>query len=201
MAAPVRNLVAGLGNPGSEYEATRHNVGFRIVERFADVARLPRWHRKGPALETEGEVGGIRVLVMKPLTYMNRSGGAVSRRLADLGLTPVDLLLCYDEVALPLAQLRLRAGGSSAGHNGVESVIEALGTHDFPRLRFGVRPDHPIPDQVRFVLSRFRSHEARIVEEALPVAADAVECFLREGIGVAMNRFNRAGPGTAPPGS
>ncbi|MFN2433276.1 MAG: aminoacyl-tRNA hydrolase [Gemmatimonadota bacterium] len=196
MAPPVTKLVVGLGNPGAGYEATRHNVGFRIVERFASDARLPSFHRKGPALETEGAVDGERVLVMKPQAWMNRSGGPVARRLADVGLGAGDLLVCYDELALPLARLRLRPGGSAAGHNGVQSVIDALGNQDFARLRFGVQPEGRFSDQVSFVLSPFRKAEQELVEEALPLAGRAVACFCLEGIAVAMNRFNGAG---APP--
>jgi peptidyl-tRNA hydrolase, PTH1 family len=182
----------GLGNPGPEYEDTRHNVGFRVVERFAADHRLPAFHRKGAALEALGAVDGVRVAVLKPLTYVNRSGAQVRRRLAELGLAPADLLVCYDELALPLGRLRLRPGGSAAGHNGLQSVIDALGTDAFPRLRFGIQPAGRFGDQVSFVLSPFRKAERNLVEETLPLAARAVACFCLEGIGAAMNRFNAA---------
>ena len=194
MAGPVGKLVVGLGNPGAEYEATRHNVGFRIVERFVADNRFPAFHRKRASLESLGSLDGERVAVLKPLSYMNRSGGAVARWLADLALELSDLLVCYDDLALPLGRLRVRPAGSAGGHNGVQSVIEALGTEAFPRLRFGVQPQGRFSDQVRFVLSPFRKAELVRVEEALPRAARAVECFCRDGIGKAMNLFNREVP-------
>jgi PTH1 family peptidyl-tRNA hydrolase len=193
---PVRKLVVGLGNPGEEYAATRHNVGFRIAERFAEKAGLPDFHARRGALESRGSVDGIRVAVLKPLTFMNRSGEVVARRLAALDLTPANLLVCYDELALPLGRLRLRAGGSSAGHNGMESVIEALGTEEFPRLRFGIQPAGRFSDQVRFVLSPFRRAELEQAEEAIDLAADAVWSFCIEGVTRAMNRFNATSLGT-----
>jgi PTH1 family peptidyl-tRNA hydrolase len=192
VADAPRKLVVGLGNPGPEYEATRHNVGFRIVDRVAADNRFPEFHRKGVGLETVGRLDGDRVALLKPLTFMNLSGGLVARRLADLGLAPADLLVCYDELALPLGRLRVRPGGSGAGHNGVQSVIDALGTQEFPRLRLGVAPEGRFTDQVRFVLSPFRKAELAAVEEGLERAARAVECFCREGIRAAMNRFNAA---------
>jgi PTH1 family peptidyl-tRNA hydrolase len=200
VAEPARKLVVGLGNPGPEYEDTRHNAGFRIVDRVAADNRFPAFHRKGPALESLGSLAGDRVALLKPLTFMNLSGGLVARRLADLGLEPADLLVCHDELALPLGRLRLRPGGSGAGHNGVQSLIEALGTQDFPRLRFGVHPGRRFGDQSRFVLSPFRKSELATVEEALERAARAVECFCAEGVRAAMNRFNAAAPEAEEPG-
>ncbi|HEY7462071.1 MAG TPA: aminoacyl-tRNA hydrolase [Gemmatimonadota bacterium] len=190
MADAPRKLVVGLGNPGPEYEATRHNVGFRILDRVAADNRFPDFHRKGLGLETVGRLNGDRVALLKPLTFMNLSGGLVARRLADLGLAPSELLVCYDELALPLGRLRLRPGGSGAGHNGVQSVIDALGTQEFPRLRLGVAPEGRFTDQVRFLLSPFRKAELAAVGEGVERAARAVECYCREGIRAAMNRFN-----------
>jgi PTH1 family peptidyl-tRNA hydrolase len=190
----ARKLVVGLGNPGPGYDATRHNVGFRIVDRVADDHRFLEFHRKGAGLESLGVVRGTRVALMKPLTYMNLSGGQVARRLRDLGLGPADLLVCHDELALPLGRVRLRPGGSAAGHNGLQSIIDALGTQDFPRLRLGVAPDGRWSDQVKLVLSPFRKAELPAVEEAIERAALAVECWCLEGIQAAMNRFNAAAP-------
>ena len=190
MERAAGKLVVGLGNPGEEYARTRHNVGFRIVDRFVADNRLPGFRRNQAALESRGVLDGERVAVLKPLSYMNRSGGVVVRWLDLLGLDPEDLLVCYDDLALPLGRLRLRPGGSAAGHNGVQSVIEALGIDAFPRLRFGVHPGRDFDDQVEFVLSAFRKPELEVVEETLPRAARAVECFCREGIGKAMNVFN-----------
>jgi PTH1 family peptidyl-tRNA hydrolase len=194
VAEPARKLVVGLGNPGPEYEGTRHNAGFRIVDRVAADNRFPAFHRKGLGLESVGSLGDGRVALVKPLTFMNLSGGLVARRLGDLGLEPADLLVCYDELALPLGRLRLRPAGSGAGHNGVQSVIDALGTQEFPRLRFGVGPGSRSGDQSRFVLSPFRKSELATVEETLERAARAVECFCAHGVRAAMNRFNSAAP-------
>lgn len=185
--------MVGLGNPGEEYAATRHNVGFRIVDRFVADLRLPAFSRRRGGLETAGSVGGQPVTVLKPLSFMNRSGGVVARRLAELELGAERLLVCYDELALPLGRLRVRPRGSAAGHNGVQSVIDALGTDTFPRLRFGIGPGG-FSDQVRFVLAPFRKAELAVVEEALERAARAVECFCVEGVEAAMNRFNRSSP-------
>ena len=188
-------LVVGLGNPGLEYEDTRHNIGFRFVDRVAAQNRLPAFRRDGGGLETRGRLdgeGAEEVALLKPLTFMNRSGRLVARRLGDLELSPDQLLVCYDDLALPLGRLRLRPSGSSAGHNGVQSIIDVLGTDAFPRLRFGIQPAGRFGDQVEFVLSPFRKAELDAVDEALDRAARAVECFCREGIRAAMDRFNPA---------
>lgn len=194
MEGAVRSLVVGLGNPGEKYERTRHNVGFRIAERFASEHGFPRFRGERGAHATRGALAGEGVVVLKPQNYMNRSGGVVARWLAELGLGAESLLVCYDEVALPLGRLRLRAQGSAAGHNGVQSVIDALGTEAFPRLRFGIRPETEFDDQVEFVLSPFTRRELALVELELPRAAEAVACFCREDIARAMNRFNAASP-------
>jgi PTH1 family peptidyl-tRNA hydrolase len=128
---------------------------------------------------------------------MNRSGGPVARRLQELGLAPSALLVCYDELALPLGRLRIRPGGSAAGHNGMRSLIDALGTDEFPRLRFGIRPDGPVEDGADFVLSPFRPVERRVVDEALGRAAEAVASVILEGVTKAMSRYNAEAPPAA----
>ena len=196
--ADAAKLVAGLGNPGSDYEATRHNVGFRIVERLAERHGFPafRRQRRGlfrsgpPWAETRGRLDGCEVVLLKPLSFMNRSGGPVAKKLDELGLEPEHMLVCYDDFALPLGRLRLRPAGSSGGHNGLQSVIEVLGTERVPRLRFGVQPAGHRGDEVKFVLSPFRPDERRAVQEALDRAADAVVAFCTLVIEAAINRFN-----------
>jgi PTH1 family peptidyl-tRNA hydrolase len=128
---------------------------------------------------------------------MNRSGGPVARRLEELGLEPADLLVCYDELALPLGRLRIRPGGSDAGHNGMRSLIDALGTDAFPRLRFGIRPEGPLDDGADFVLSPFRPAERRIVDEALGRASEAVASVILDGVTKAMARYNAEAPPAA----
>lgn len=187
-------LVVGLGNPGPRYAATRHNVGFRIVDHFAAT--------RGIALERErfggrfgrGRLaGGLDVGLLEPLTWMNRSGDAVldALRRLPVGDPGENLLVVLDDVDLPFGRLRLRPRGSGGGHRGLDHVIARLGHGDFPRLRFGVgRPDAPI-DTTDWVLMRFSSEEERVLEERVPAAADAVEAALVDGLPEAMNRFNR----------
>jgi peptidyl-tRNA hydrolase, PTH1 family len=190
----------GLGNPGPEYAATRHNVGFEIVDRLARRHGLPGWRRHGNRLEAAGPVAGAAVVLLKPLTYMNRSGEAVAARLREESFGPEELLVCYDDVALPLGKLRLRPSGSDGGHNGMRSLIARLGSEAFPRLRVGIAPVDAdgravqVDDGADFVLSNFRRSEQPIIAEAIERAADAVECALAEGLTIAMNRFNALPP-------
>ncbi len=178
----------GLGNPGRRYRGTRHNVGFEVVDRLAR-----RWgasfRAEGAAEVAQAQVGGMPVLLAKPLTYMNRSGDAVRELVGRWGLSAADVLVVYDDMDLPVGTLRVRARGSSGGHRGMASVLEALGTLEVARVRVGIgRPgSHPVDH----VLSRFPRGERAEVDEALDRAADAVEVALREGIQRAMDRFNR----------
>ena len=182
-------------------------MGFRIVERFASDRRFPALRvlkggglpgfRRSLARETRGTLDGTSVEVFEPLAFMNRSGGPVARRMQELGLAPADLLVCYDELALPLGRLRIRPGGSAAGHNGMRSLIDALGTDEFPRLRFGIRPDEAVEGGADFVLSPFRPAERRIVDEALGRASEAVACFCLEGVERTMARYNPEAPPAA----
>lgn len=182
----------GLGNPGERYAGTRHNLGFRVVEELARRRGL------GPAAaECNCAVwrppGGALVLAA-PRTFMNRSGHAarclVERQLAGDGFDLADLLVVYDDVALPLGRLRLRPGGSPAGHRGMESVIEELRDDRVPRLRLGIAPEEPPEDLVAFVLAPFAAGEEETVEEMVGRAADACEAWLDEGIDSAMNSYN-----------
>lgn len=190
----------GLGNPGPEYAATRHNVGFEVVDRLARRHALPGWRRHGNRLETAGPVAGAAVVLLKPITYMNRSGEAVAGRLREEPFGPEELLVVYDDVALPLGKLRLRPGGSDGGHNGMRSLIARLDSEAFPRLRVGIAPVDAdgravqVEDGADFVLSSFRRSEQTIIAEAIERAADAVECALAEGLTTAMNRFNALPP-------
>ena len=183
-------LVAGLGNPGVRYAFTRHNVGFwvlDILERRGWVS-LDRYMYR--ALCGRGRIGSEEVFFARPLTYMNRSGVAVAPLLCHLGLGPDDLLVVYDDVALPTGRLRLRGQGSAGGHKGIASIIDGLGTDGFSRLRIGVGPLPPGIDLPDFVLSKFSNKEGKEMGELVEEAADAVELFVTAGLTEAMNRFN-----------
>jgi peptidyl-tRNA hydrolase, PTH1 family len=180
-----------LGNPGPEYEATRHNVGFRVVERLAREGRLPGWTRTGEWLETRGAIDGVSVTLVKPLTWMNASGRALAVLAREDPFEPEEILVCYDELALPLGKLRLRPSGSHGGHNGMRSVLEHLGSEKVPRLRVGILPESGgTGDPTEFVLRPFRRREEPVIEEAVARGVDAVTCAVTEGLITAMNRFN-----------
>jgi peptidyl-tRNA hydrolase, PTH1 family len=186
--APTFKLVVGLGNPGPEYLFTRHNVGFLILDSWADEEgaafrdERARWS-KSVALDS-----GERLV--KPMTYMNDSGKAVAAWMEWLKLTAADLLVLVDDVALPMGQLRLRPGGSAGGHNGLKSIESHLGTDRYARLRCGVDVVPAGWALERWVLSRFRSEEEDALGQMIQTARLAIECCQREGIAVAMNRFN-----------
>ena len=190
-AAGPEWLVVGLGNPGEKYENTRHNVGFLTVDQLADRANVPVQKLKHRALTNTAEVGGVRVLLMKPVTYMNLSGEAVGEAARFYKIPPDHVLVISDDVSLPLGKLRIRKGGSAGGHNGLKSIIQHLGTDQFPRLRLGVgekpRPDYDMAD---WVLGRLQGEDWKAMEAAVDRAADAVECVLSQGVDAAMNRFN-----------
>lgn len=183
-------FVVGLGNPGAEYAATRHNLGFRLVELAARAWGLPRFTQLGPALVAEGMRRGVRLLLIKPQLYMNRSGLALQDLAPHLDFSPEQLLVCYDDLDLPLGRLRLRQGGGAGGHKGLESVIAALGTEVVPRLRMGIAPEEAVEDATAFVLSPFKAEEEEVVESLLSQAVEAVEVACIGGLDAAMNRFN-----------
>jgi len=186
-------LIIGLGNPGQEYDATRHNAGFRAVRAFhtlhADA--FDAWKRKGNADVSTGLVRGTKIALAMPTTFMNASGEAV-RRLADLWkVAPQDTVLVYDDLDLPLGAVRIRSSGGAGGHNGVRSVIEHLGSEDFPRIRIGVAGERrrEIPAE-EYVLQRFERNELPMFEEAIERAAAALDVLLDKGIDAAMNEYN-----------
>jgi peptidyl-tRNA hydrolase, PTH1 family len=185
--------IVGLGNPGSEYSGTRHNVGFDVVDELARrwAVTLKKWKTTANlAVVTDREV-----VLVEPKTFMNESGLAVSAVMAFYKIQPADVLVVVDEVQLPLGKLRLRWSGSAGGHNGLKSVIAHVGT-EFPRLRIGVERGHPESVLRNHVLSKFLPSERDVVERAVGRAADAVETFVSDGLQVAMNRFNVAGEDT-----
>jgi peptidyl-tRNA hydrolase, PTH1 family len=189
-------IVLGLGNPGPDYERTRHNVGWWVVDHLADVWHFDAWKRDGDARVTSGTVAGQRVRLVKPQTYMNLSGGALRPYLRREGFSYMkDLLVVVDEVALPTGSFRIRAGGSAGGHNGLKSVEGAVGSQEYARLRIGVGPDDPSRrgDLADYVLSDFGKRDEKVVRELFPTLTELTEVWLQEGAHKAMNRFNRLG--------
>jgi PTH1 family peptidyl-tRNA hydrolase len=204
----MQYLLAGLGNPGFEYERTRHNVGFRVVSAAGRKwgAEWKDWQRLGEYAKVS--VCGHEVFLLKPSTYMNESGRAVSSLSRFYKIPPQNCLICFDDVSLEIGTLRLRKNGSAGGQKGMKSVIEQLGTQDIPRLRLGIGPQpdviYGLPlnadrrigskpvkiDLAKFVLSCFTQNEEEILESALEKAVSALEVFLTSGIEKAMNRFN-----------
>ncbi len=188
-------FVVGLGNPGERYRRTRHNVGFMVVDALMARAGVAKGQEEALAQVAGARLGGEEpLLLVKPLTFMNRSGAAVDRLLADHAGTPQDLLVVVDDVALELGRLRVRERGSHGGHNGLRSIIEALGSEEFPRVRVGIGRGELPGDLAEYVLDAFPPEDVLVVQEAVERAADAVECALREGTAAAMNRFNGAPP-------
>lgn len=196
-------VILGLGNPGREYENTRHNVGWMVLDHLADVWRFPGWRKDGEALTSSGTVGGAATRLVKPLTFMNLSGQVLRPWLRrPFWAATRDLLVVVDEAALPLGSWRLRAGGSAGGHNGLKSIEHHLGSRDYPRLRIGIGPAderRDVGDLSDFVLGPFGKSEREQVAELMPALEAAIETFIRDGITVAMNRHNASGRGGATP--
>jgi PTH1 family peptidyl-tRNA hydrolase len=187
----VRWLIVFLGNPGAKYAASRHNVGFMTGDAVGERCGVRISRLRSGALTARCELGGESVLLAKPQTYMNLSGDAVGPLAAFYRVPPERILVVSDEVNLPVGKLRLRRSGSAGGHNGLKSIIAALGTDGFPRLRLGVgAPPHPDYDMADWVLSGFRGRDAEDMAAAVARAAEAVECYIKEGADAAMNRYN-----------
>ena len=185
-------LIVGLGNPGIEYQFTPHNVGFLAVDRMASEHGVEVRNRQCRALTARTQVGNEVVMLAKPETYMNLSGISVRELLAQYDLKPEsDLIVIQDELDFPLGTLRIHTRRSSAGHNGIESIIGALGTQDFLRIRIGVAPDHKVDDGRQYLLSPMSKKQLTVADEMLDTASQAVKVILTEGPAAAMNRFNR----------
>ena len=189
-------LVIGLGNPGIEYQFTPHNLGFLAVDRIAEQCGVRVSNRHCRALtaraQIEGEGKSEEILLAKPETYMNLSGMSVRELVDEYEAEPEkDVIVIYDELDFPLGTLRIRQRGSSAGHNGLGSIMGALGTEEFVRVRLGVGPGHPVRDGARYVLGQFKKAQYKLVDEVLERAADAVKMIVLEGPAKAMNKFNQ----------
>lgn len=184
-------IVAFLGNPGLKYNGTRHNAGFMAADAMEKKLGVSINKMRFKALTQTADIGGKKVLLMKPQTYMNLSGDAIAQAANFYKVPPERVIVVSDETALPIGRLRIRRGGSAGGHNGLKSVIARLGTDQFPRIRLGVgdKP-HPDYDMADWVLSAFKGQDAADMELVAKKAADAAECYITEGADRAMNKFN-----------
>jgi len=192
------NLIVGLGNPGRGYASNRHNIGFTCLNHFARAQGIRLDKKQGQARIGEGKVGGGKVVVARPQTYMNLSGQSVSRLVKKFNIDLNNLLVIHDDLDLPLGKIRIRQGGSSGGHKGVDSIITWLGSQDFLRLRVGIgRPVMPPgggefseADIIDYVLSDFTSEEKQAMARVIPRVSEAIVCLLTEGLTAVMNRYN-----------
>jgi PTH1 family peptidyl-tRNA hydrolase len=189
MTSQTMKLVVGLGNPGSKYQGTRHNVGFELIDRLAQGGAAAAFSHKFEGLLAETEIDFRRVLLLKPQTFMNLSGRSVGQAVRFYKVAPSDLLVVCDDLSLPLGKLRLRPGGSDGGQKGLRDITSHLGTDQFPRLRIGIGDRDQI-EATDYVLSRFRSSERPVIDDALILASQAVAVWVTQGIEAAMNRFN-----------
>jgi PTH1 family peptidyl-tRNA hydrolase len=183
-------VIVGLGNPGADYDRTRHNLGFMLVDLLAERAGCRVTRPEDQSLVGRGRLAGVDVALAKPQTYMNLSGDSVKALAKRYEAKPEDVVVTVDDVALPFGRIRVRPGGGAGGHNGLKSIIARLGTQEFPRVRMGIAPDHPVDDLARFVLQPFPRAVRDEVDKMLWTAADAVESILTEGVETAMQRFN-----------
>ena len=185
-------VIVGLGNPGKEYERTRHNVGWWVVDHLADVWHFDGWRKDGEARVASGSVGSIKVRLIKPLTYMNLSGAALRSYLRrPFWSAATDLMVVVDEVALPLGRYRFRAKGSAGGHNGLKSIESTVQSQEYPRLRIGIAPEDPARrGELRdYVLDEFGKRETAVVRDLMPTLTEALELWLVSGITPVMNKF------------
>ncbi len=185
-------IIVGLGNPGPKYEKTRHNIGFIVVDHLAEAYHL-RFHSGKKSFKSETATGTIdhsKVLLVKPLTFMNNSGEAVKAILDFYKSKPEDVLVVHDDLDLPLGRIRIVKKGGAGGHNGIRSIIAHVGTQNFPRLRIGIgRPQNEIPVE-NYVLSPFSRQERELLEKIIKTSTEAIITILRKGIDIAMNQFN-----------
>ena len=190
-------LIIGLGNPGIEYQFTPHNAGFLAVDRIAEECGVMLTNRRGKALTARAKLAGQDVLLAKPETFMNLSGLSVAALIEEFEISPEDIVVLYDELALPLGTIRIRERGSANGHNGVKSISGVLGTEEWLRIRIGVgKPALADGREIKaggrdYLLSPMRKQELAVLDEVLDRVRDAVEVVLTQGAGTAMNRFNR----------
>ena len=183
-------LIAGLGNPTREYDKTRHNVGFSVIDVLADKYNIDVSDRKHKALCGRGVIEGEKVLLLKPQTFMNLSGESIREAVDYYKIDPEDIIVIYDDISLEPGQLRIRLKGSAGGHNGIKNIIAHLGTQEFPRIKVGVGAKPPKMDLADYVLSRFGAEEQKIMDEAFGEAAEAAVMMMTAGAERAMNHYN-----------
>lgn len=184
-------LIAGLGNPGREYETTRHNAGFMTIDRLADKIGCDVTARKFLGFTGSGMLGGEKVILLKPQTYMNNSGESIRAASDFYKLDPDHIIVIYDDISLDVGSVRIRAKGSAGGHNGMKSIISHLGTEGYPRVRVGIGEKPSRMDLADYVLSHFTKAELEVLQDAVRDAADAVEILIRDGVQTAMNKYNK----------
>lgn len=183
-------IIAGLGNPTKEYDKTRHNVGFSVIDALADQYNIDVSERKHKALCGRGAIEGQKVVLMKPQTFMNLSGESIRAAVDFYKVDPEDIIIIYDDISLEPGQLRIRLKGSAGGHNGIKNIIAHLGTQEFPRIKVGVGAKPPRMDLADYVLSRFSQGEQRLMDDVFKEAADAAVMMMTDGAERAMNHFN-----------
>ena len=184
-------LIAGLGNPGEKYEGTRHNVGFAVIDELEAKHHIPVQSKEHKALVGRGIIGGEKVLLVKPQTFMNLSGDAIAEIAAYYKIPVEEVLVIFDDISLPVGQLRLRQKGSAGGHNGIKSIIARLGSENFPRINVGVGDKPAQMDLADHVLGHFHGEEKSAIADGILGASKAVEVFLTDGMSEAMNRYNK----------
>lgn len=183
-------MIAGLGNPGSEYAKTKHNVGFMYLDALAEHLGATDWRNKYDALVAEARIGSEKVLLVKPLTYMNESGRAIGPLMNFYKLDPEDLIVAHDDMDIPVGTVRIRKKGSAGGHNGMKSILYHVGDENFPRIRIGIGRPLPGWTVVKHVLAPFSSEDVEKIQEAVKYLVPAAECIITEGADMAMNKFN-----------
>ena len=185
-----QNIIAGLGNPESKYDKTRHNIGFRLIDELAVRNGITFSDRKHNGLVGKGIISGEKVILLKPLTYMNLSGECVGPAADYYKVEPENVIILFDDISLDVGRIRIRKKGSAGGHNGIKSIIAHLGSENFPRLKFGVGDKPKEMDLADYVLGRFSSQDEATVSEGIKRACEAVECMIGEGCDAAMNKYN-----------
>jgi PTH1 family peptidyl-tRNA hydrolase len=188
-------MIVGLGNPGREYRETRHNIGFMVVDRMAEKHGIKLSRVQNKAIIGSGIVAGMKVILVKPQTFMNLSGQSVTALVRFYKIQQTELIIAHDDVDLPFGTIRMRPGGGSAGQKGIASIINLLGTQDFPRMRMGVGRPPGRMDAAAYVLQTFSLSEQEMLQNFLNKAVDALNCYVEDGLETAMNRFNQAEPG------
>ncbi len=188
----MTHLIVGLGNIGAEYADTRHNIGFKVLDALAKASNLV-FEDKRYGFVTEMRLKNKQLLLLKPSTYMNLSGNAVRYWMAQKKIDIANVLVIVDDLALPFGEIRIKAGGSEAGHNGLRSITQCLGTQQYPRLRFGIGNDFPKGGQVDFVLGKFSDTDLLTMDERIEQACEAIKAFSLSGINFAMNHYNGSG--------